>query len=471
MHDDNVPLCVDMDGTLVRSDLSIESALALLRRNPLYLLVLPLWLLRGLAYCKRQIARRVVLDVAHVPLDPRVLGWLRDQFHRRRVLCSASDLAIAQAVAAHVGQFDEVIASTGRINLSGRRKAAALVERFGEHGFDYAGNGRPDLAVWARARRAIVVEARSGVLRAARRQGRVERVFARTPGIWRETLLALRPHQWVKNLLVFVAPLAAHRIDLETLAHAIVAFAAFCLCASAAYVCNDLLDIEADRRHPRKRLRPFASGHLALLVGLFLIPVLTLAAFALAWTLSASFMLALLVYAALTLLYSLWFKRLRGLDVLVLAALYTLRIVAGGVAAPVDVSNWLIALSLSLFLGLALLKREIEFARMPAAGEGRLDGRGYRRRDRGLVRVFGIGAGLAALTVLGLYVDGARSAALYSQPVYLWWVLPLLGAWLVRLWRLAARGRMHDDPIVFALTDWVSLIALAIGVGIVLAAL
>lgn len=471
MRNDDVPLCVDMDGTLVLGDLGVESVLALVRRNPLYVFVLPFWLMRGLAHLKREVARRVELDVTRVPCDERVVEWLRGQSRRPRVLCTASDASLANAFAAHVGLFDAVIASDGVTNLSGSRKAAALVARYGEHGFDYAGNAHADIAVWAHARQAIVVNALAGVLRVAQAQGRVDRVFARAGGAWRETWRTLRPHQWAKNLLVFVAPLAAHRADAMSARHALVAFAAFCLCASAAYVLNDLLDLDADRRHPRKRLRPFASGRLSLLAGLFATPILTLAAFALAATLSGEFVATLFAYGTTTLAYSLWLKRLPVVDVLVLATLYTLRIVGGGVAIPVDVSGWLLAFSMCLFLGLAMLKRDTEIARMPATPDAALSGRGYRVRHRGAIRALGVAAGIGAVGVLALYIDSTKSAALYAHQHRLWWLVPLLAAWIARLWRLAARGRMHDDPIVFALTDVASLVALLLGAGIVFAAL
>ena len=228
---------------------------------------------------------------------------------------------------------------------------------------------------------------------------------------------------------------------------------------------------DADRRHPRKRLRPFASGRLSLLAGLFATPLLTLAAFVLAATLSVEFFAALFAYGTMTLAYSFWLKRLPIVDVLVLAALYTLRIVGGGVAIPVEVSGWLLAFSMCLFLGLAMLKRDTEIARMPTTPDATLSGRGYRVRHRGAIRAFGAIAGIGAVAVLALYIDSTKSAALYAHQHRLWWLVPLLGAWLVRLWRLAARGRMHDDPIVFALTDVASLVALLTAAGIVVAAL
>ncbi len=470
MPSDDLPLCVDMDGTLVRSDLGFESIFALVRRNPLYLFVLPLWLLRGLAHCKREVARRVSLDASRLPYDERLLDWLRQQDGRLLVLCTASDAALAESVAAHLGVFDQVLASDGVINLSGVRKAEALVMRHGERGFDYAGNASADLPVWRRARHAVVVNASPRVLRMAQAQGNVQRVFEAARGTWREIGRALRPHQWAKNLLLFVAPLAAHRVDATAAIHALLAFAAFCLCASAAYVFNDLLDLDADRRHPLKCRRPFAAGRLSLPLGLALVPMLTLGALVLAAFLSQIFVGVLLVYGVTTLAYSMGLKRLAVVDVLVLATLYTLRIVAGGIATPVEVSHWLLAFSMCLFLGLAMLKRDTEIARLPATPEVPLSGRGYRVGDRGLIRGFGLGAGAAAVAVLGLYVESTKGAELYAHPQRLWGIVALLAMWLLRLWWLAARGRMHDDPIVFALTDRISLVVLLLSAGIAFSA-
>lgn len=470
MQDIRPPLCVDLDGTLVRTDLLAESALALLRRNPLYLVAFAFWLLRGKAHLKREIARRVTLSVADLPWETRLLDWLRAQPDRRLVLCTASDRSLAEAVAAEVGLFDEVVASDGVRNLAGARKAQALIERYGERGFDYAGNERRDLAVWRHARHAVVVNGPAGLAEAAAAACTVEQVFARAPRGLRAWARALRLHQWLKNLLVFLPLLTAHRVfEPGAGGRAALAFLAFGLCASGVYLLNDLLDLEADRRHPRKRLRPFAAGTLPAWSGLLLMPLLTLAAFALAIWLAPLFAFALLAYWLLTLAYSFALKRVPMLDVIVLAALYTLRIVAGGAAIPVAVSGWLLAFALCLFLGLALLKREIEFVRV-AAGAG-LAGRGYRPQHRRLLRGCGIAAGIAAVGVLALYVDSTKSAALYAQPQHLWWLVGLLALWLARLWRLAARGRMHDDPLVFALTDWPSLLAFGLAAAIVLAAL
>ncbi|HEU4665429.1 MAG TPA: UbiA family prenyltransferase [Dokdonella sp.] len=460
-HDD-VALCVDLDGTLVHTDLLHESVIALLRRNPFWLFLLPLWLWRGKAQLKREIARRVCPDVTRLPYDARVLALLREGGKRPRVLCSASDQRWVDAVAAHVGGFDAALGSDGETNLDGPRKAAALVARHGERGFDYVGDAAADVAVWMRARRAVVANAPARVLARLRRSRAVDAVIERRPGAWRAALRALRPHQWSKNLLVYVAAVAAHRIfEPAVLSAASLAFVAFCLCASGAYVLNDLLDLDADRRHPRKRMRPFAAGRLSIASGLVAAPLLVLAGFAIASLLPARFVLVLGVYTATTLAYSLALKRVVLVDVVVLAALYTLRIVAGAVAIPVEASGWFLAFAMCLFLSLALVKRYAEVQRVAASAQESVAGRGYRAAHLAWIGSFGAVAAATSLLVLALYVDSTKSAALYRQPHWLWLLLPLLGYWLLRVWSLARRGRMHDDPVVFALTDVRSLAVLA----------
>lgn len=461
MQEQDVPLCVDLDGTLVHTDLLHESALALLRRNPLYLLVLPLWLLRGKAHLKHEIARRAQPDVALLPYDARVLDLLNEAGDRRRVLCSASDQRLVDAVAAHVGGFDLVLGSDGRTNLDGPRKAATLVGHFGERGFDYVGNAEPDFAVWSHAREAIVANAGPALVRRLRRDRPVARVLESRP-VARAALHALRPHQWSKNLLVFVAAIAAHRIfDPLALQAAALAFVAFCLCASGAYVLNDLFDLDADRRHPRKRARAFAAGRVPIAAGLVAAPLLTLGAFAVALSLPRPFMFALLLYAATTLAYSFALKRIVVVDVLVLAALYTLRIVAGAVAIPVEASAWFLSFAVCLFLSLALVKRYEEVRRVAASNEIGVAGRGYLTTHLSAIGVSGVGCSVLAVGVLGFYVESTKSAALYAHPHWLWLLLPLLAVWLARVWLLTRRGRMHDDPVVFALTDVPSLAVLA----------
>jgi 4-hydroxybenzoate polyprenyltransferase/phosphoserine phosphatase len=470
---DDVPLCVDLDGTLIRTDLLLESALALLRTQPLAALLAPFWLLRGKAYMKRRIAERTSLDIAALPYDARILAWLRDESAARRlVLCTASDRKFADAVAAHVGGFDEVLASDGATNLSGANKAEQLSARFGERGFDYAGNERRDLPVWQRARRAIVANAAPSLERRARRHGEVERVFGREGRRLRSWLKALRLHQWLKNLLVFLPLLTAHLMFApEALLHATLAFASFCLCASGVYLLNDLLDLEADRRHPRKRLRPFAAGTLPLAAGLAVAPLLTVAAFAIALAISKLFALALGAYFVATLAYSFVLKRIAMLDTIVLAGLYTIRIIGGTFALRIPLSFWLLAFSMFLFLSLAMIKRFTELQALRRAGDERSAGRGYSVDDLPLVQALGGASGYLAVLVLALYINSTASEVLYRHPAALWLLCPLLLYWISRAWLIAHRGVMHVDPVVFAATDRTSLLILAASVAVVVGAI
>ena len=451
------PLCIDLDGTLLRSDLLLESTLALLARRPWLLLALPFWLLGGKARLKRAIAARVAIDPAQLPYDERVLALLREEPRRHRVLCTASDDTLARPVAAHLGCFDDVIASDGQRNLSGRGKAEALVARFGERGFDYAGNARVDLAVWDRAHGALVVNAGHGLARAAGQRCELLGHLPATGGGPKAWLRALRLHQWLKNLLVFIPLLASHRfLETEAVLLSVAGFLAFGLCASGVYLLNDLLDLPSDRQHPGKRLRPFAAGTLPLLPGMVLAPLLAVAGLALAWWAEPRFAAVLAAYYLLTLGYSLRFKRVAMLDVMLLAMLYTLRIIGGTAVIGAALSFWLLAFSMFIFLSLALLKRYVELSAMLAEGKMSAAGRGYGVDDLPLLQSLGGSAGYLAVLVLALYINSPDSVALYARPQVLWLLCPLVLYWVSRTWVVAHRGGMDDDPVVFAVTDRVS---------------
>jgi 4-hydroxybenzoate polyprenyltransferase/phosphoserine phosphatase len=464
-------LCVDLDGTLLRSDLLYESLLALLARNPLFALLVPFWLLRGKAYVKRQLASRVTLQVETLPYDERVVAMLRATPQRPRVLCTASDRLLVQPIADHLGVFDEVIASDGARNLAGHAKAEALVERYGERGFDYLGNHRVDLPVWKHAAGAVVVNASESLANQARAQTRLIDHLPGQPGGLRTWIKALRLYQWLKNLLVLVPLLTAHRLfEPEALVNAALAFLAFGLCASGVYLLNDLLDLAPDRQHPRKRNRPFAAGTLPLFHGLVATPLLTLAGFALALWTSPAFALVLLVYFITTLAYSFTLKRIVMIDVVVLAALYTVRIIGGAFAIDSPRSFWLLAFSMFIFLSLALLKRYTELAAAATQGKQKASGRGYSVADLPLVQSFGTAAGYIGVLVFALYINSTDSLRLYATPQVLWLLCPVLLYWISRAWFVAHRGDMHDDPIVFAARDRVSQAVGLAGLIIVMAA-
>jgi 4-hydroxybenzoate polyprenyltransferase len=457
-----------MDGTLVRTDVLWESLALLLKRRPWDLMLLPFWLLRGRANLKQQIAARTELNPAHLPYHHEFIDFLRAEHGKGRaiILATAADSHPAQSISKHVGLFSEVVASNGATNLRGSSKGRLLTERFGRHGFDYAGNSSVDLAVWSEARRAIVVNASAGVAQRAARVSEVSRVFNPRTGGLGAVLRELRPHQWIKNLIIFVPLVTSHRfVESNLVARAVLAFIAFSLCASGVYVLNDVLDLEADRQHETKKRRPLASGDLPLGAGLALIPVLFGLTAVTAAFLSWSFAAVLVVYVLLTTSYSWRLKQIALLDVFVLAGLYTIRLIAGHEATKIEYSFWLLAFSMFIFLSLALLKRFTELAAVRQQNKHGSMGRGYVAGDLELVAMLGIGSGFLSALVMALYVKSPELMAqgLYQNPTLLLLMCPLLLFWVSRMWLIAHRGKMHDDPVVFALKDGVSYLIGAIG--------
>ncbi len=473
MTDAAVPLCVDLDGTLVATDTLHENLLGLIRQAPQSLPRLPGWLLEGKAAFKHRVAAAAQIDVASLPYRQDLVDWLKTQraAGRRLVLATAADAAIAGEIAGHLGLFDEVIASDGTRNLAGAGKRQALVERFGERGFDYAGNAAPDEQVWKSARQAIVVGS-GGIVERARRVAQVEQVFPlRRPGprVW---IKAARLHQWVKNALVLVPPLLAHSIlQPGVLVHSLLAFLGFGMCASSVYIVNDLLDLAADRQHPRKRFRPFASGELSAGSGIAAAALLLGGAAAVALSLNLNFAAALAAYYVVTWAYSLRLKQIALLDVMTLSGLYTLRIIAGAAATAVPLSFWLLTFSMFIFLSLGIVKRYTELEAGRHAGKSASPGRGYTASDQAVLMSLGTASGYCAIVVLALYINSADSAQLYAHHKPLWLICPLMLFWISRIWIRTARDQMVDDPIVFALRDRVSLVILGLLALIVLISL
>ncbi|MSU56771.1 MAG: UbiA family prenyltransferase [Pedosphaera sp.] len=453
-----VPLAVDLDGTLIRSDLMWESLVRLLREKPLTALAAPFWLLRGRAFLKQKLAAHVQVDVSSLPYHEEFLAWLRAQKQagRKLILATASDVKMAEPVARHLGLFDEVLASDGKTNLRDNAKLAALTRKFGERGFDYAGNSAVDLAVWKGAREAIVVNASKGLAVRAAQQTKVGNTFTDDDSPIAAILRCLRPHQWLKNLIVFVPVLTAHKLgDRDAITHAAIAIAAFCLCACAVYLFNDLLDLDADRHHATKRTRPFASGALPLQFGLIAAPFFLICAVGIGCLLSAEFVAILLLYFVLAGGYSLRLKQIALLDVFVLAGLYTLRLIAGHVATRIVYSPWLLVFSMFVFLSLALLKRFLELQSLRQQNRHEAKGRGYTAADLELVTTLGLVSGYLAVLVMALYVNSEQVRSLYTHPLRLLLVCPLLLFWVSRVWFIAHRGQMPDDPVAFAVRDWV----------------
>lgn len=444
------PLVVDLDGTLVKTDLLYESLLSLLRKHPSCLFLLPLWIARGMAHFKHEIARRTPLDITTLPWRTELIDDLKRQRGEGRslVLATGTEMHLALEIAHYLNLFDLVLATGETSNLCGENKRDLLVTRFGEKGFDYAAAGsRDDRVVWRSARKAVVVN-----------QGAKQEPLSRRAV---PLLKALRPLHWFKNLLVFVPMVAAHRShEIALLEKSFLAFVALGFCASAGYLFNDLLDLEADRHHPRKRTRPFAAGDLPLSYALIAIPALLLGSCMLGALASALLPVMLAGYFVLSAIYSLHVKKVAILDVLFLAGLYTVRIMAGSAAVGIWSSHWLLAFSTFLFFSLALVKRYGELAIMKRVDGEDAKARAYELSDAELLAMMGVASGFLAVLVLALYIASDKAQTLYAQRGLLWFLCPLLLYWISHVWLTAHRARMHDDPVVFALTDQASRILL-----------
>ncbi len=468
------PLCVDLDGTLVKSDTLIDSLLVLLRTRPLAALALPAQVLRGKAAFKAYVTSHVSLDVVHLPYNRKLLHYLQqERRHGRAIyLATGADERLARRVADHLGIFTAVLGSDGTTNLTGNRKLDSLRSRLGATEFDYIGNDTPDLPLLARAAEPQVANPTPGLNRKLRARGiHPTRTFEERGPLLKSAVKAMRPHQWAKNLLIFLPLLLAHVIAPARLSAAVLAFVCFSLAASATYIVNDLLDIEADRRHPKKRFRPFASGDLSAFTGLAIVAVFLLLALAGARLLPLAFLGWLVLYLAATLAYSMVLKRVALVDVIVLSGLYTLRLQAGSAATGSSISHWLAGFSIFLFFSLAIVKRFAELENLRSSGSPPRNGRGYLVADLNQLRSFGTASAFAATVVFANYISSREVMTLYRHPERLWLIMPLMILWLCRVWLLASRGNLNEDPLVFALTDKMSLLLGAAVAGIVLFAI
>lgn len=460
------PLCVDLDGTLVKSDTLIDSLLALARTHPGALLRLPAALLRGKAAFKAFVTSHVELDVAHLPYNRKLLHFLQQEHVRGRklYLATGADIRLAERVAQHLGIFQGVLGSDGATNLTGHKKLSILHARFGQDGFAYIGNSTADMPLLAGASEKMLANPTSALRSSIRKHGITpSHVFEERANLLRSLVSSLRPHQWAKNLLIFLPFLLAHDRSFAVLSKAALAFFCFCCTASGTYLVNDLLDIESDRHSARKRSRPFASGDLPPATGLIVSAGLLILGIAVARALPLTFMFWLLFYIASTIAYSLYLKRIALVDVIVLSGLYTLRLLAGGAATRTPISHWLAGFAIFLFLSLAIVKRFAELEHIRLAGKQLKNGRGYLMTDIEQMRSFGTASAFAAVVVFANYISGLDVVRLYHHSHYLWLIVPCMILWLCRVWLLASRGELDEDPVAFALTDPPSLV---IGAGV-----
>jgi 4-hydroxybenzoate polyprenyltransferase/phosphoserine phosphatase len=469
-----VPLYVDLDGSLISSDLLIESALKLLKAHPFNLIRMVAWLRRGKAHLKTRIADEAVLDVTTLPYNADVIAVMEEArgARRRVVLATASHARYAEAVASHLGLFDGVLATDIDRNLSGGAKLLAIRDDARGLPFEYLGNGTVDLEIWREAAAAVVVTADQSLLERAQRvtsSVRHIRVASAGPRAWGR---AVRLHQWAKNLLLFMPALPlVSTLDPRGWVALCLGFVAFGLCASSVYILNDLLDLESDRMHVRKRRRPIPSGEVPLVQACALCPVLLLTSFVVAAALLPwQFMVVLALYWVSTMAYSFFLKKRVLIDIMTLASLYTIRILAGAAAIRVPPSFWILIFSLFIFLSLAAAKRYVELLGMQNQQRAKAAGRGYLVTDIPFVLSLGTCSGLTSVLVFALYVNDPVAREHLHQPYALWLVCPLLLYWMSRVWLKATRGELHDDPVVFAVTDRVSQIVAVLGLLLVIVA-
>jgi len=460
------PLVLDLDGTLLRTDLLLEAALQYAKKSPHTAFLLIWWALKGIAHLKHQLAQRTDLAIELLPVNEQLLSYARRTADEGRtvVAATAANIELAGKVCSRFTFIDEVIASCERTNLKGARKAEALSARFPD-GFAYAGDTHADLAVWREARFGVFAGRDGRLLDRLAKVTSLEADFSTRQATVRDWMRALRLHQWAKNGLLFLPLLLAGAVfDPTRWIACVAAFVAIGLTASGTYLINDLLDLEADRQHWTKRNRPFAAGLIGIPQGIVAAACLLAAGVTIA-ALGGGLPVVglLLLYCAVTLGYSLHLKRVPVLDVTILASLFTLRLVLGAAAAEVPISSWLLVFSMFLFLSLALAKRSTEIGRKSAAAVAS-HGRGYIAADAILVAGLGVSAAVAAIQVLVLYlINEAFSNTLYGLPQLLWAAPVFIGLWLGRVWLLCGRGILNDDPVVFAVSDKISIL---LGVGV-----
>lgn len=452
----NNRIFVDLDGTLISTDILIESFLSLIGKNIFYIFVVPFWLIRGKANLKHQIACRSEIRVDLLPYNMEFFSYLEKQkeLGYELVLISASNIKFVEQVASHLKIFQQAIGSSENENLAGLNKLNRVREICGEEDFQYAGNDRPDLVLWRESSDAILVNASKSLTQAAEKITNIDKQFHNRPNQLKSILKSLRLHQWAKNVLIFLPLILSHQLtDMNLLLICVYSFFAFGMCASSVYLINDLLDLEVDRTHEEKRKRPFASGDLPLGAGLIGSPLLLFVSMLIASQLPILFLIALSGYFLLTLVYSTLLKAILIVDVLTLAFLYTFRIIAGAAVIGVMPTFWLLAFSVFFFFSLAIIKRVAELEKLSKTHEAEAKGRGYVTEDLAILSMLGTSSGFIAVLVFALYINDPETRELYATPELLWFICPLLLYVISRIWVIAYRGKLHHDPVVFVIRD------------------
>ncbi len=461
-------LVVDLDFSLLATDVTYESIIHALGHKPQTLFRMPFWLAKGKVAFKNALVQVSKLNTDSLPLNQEVVEYVRSEHERGRycILATASLRCLAQPIADRLGMFDAVIATETGANLGGQNKVEAIRHLIGDREFDYIGDRSADIPIWKSASSALAVNPKRGLAKSLGRP--FDRVFITQGDVFRQVIRSMRVHQWLKNLLLFLPLVLAHEVfQVDKLLDCVLAFLAFSFCASSVYILNDIVDLEADRFHPRKRKRPLASGALPVHKGVMFVPILFGLSTVLALSLSIKFFVALLLYVCLTSAYSFYLKRVAIVDVLMLAGLYAYRVLCGAIAVSVGISAWMLAFSMFIFLSLAFVKRYSELLVLQSSDENAVKGRGYRVGDASLLLSVGTASGYMAVLVMALYISSGDVVKLYSHPNRLWMIEPLLLYWITRVWYIAHRSEMHDDPVVFAMEDRTSYLVALLSIAVI----
>jgi 4-hydroxybenzoate polyprenyltransferase len=448
------PLCVDLDGTLIQTDSLYEMALLYLKKYPWGFFSLLVWLVKGRSYLKERLAFKAPLCVDVLPYNRKLLDWLRAEYAKGRqiYLVTAAHQQVAEAIAKHLNIFSGVFGSRAGVNLKASKKRAFLEKQFGFRKFDYAGNSAADLNVWPAARKAILVNCSQAVSRQCKTP--VDRVFGGPKNALKTFLKAIRVHQYSKNFLIFLPALLGHKfLDFSLIPSLLWAFLAFCFLASSVYLWNDLLDLDADRRHAKKSKRPLAAGMLSIPFAVILAAGFFLVAVIISTKLPWSFRMIMGFYYGMTVLYSFWLKRLSLVDIFVLSCLYSLRVFAGMALIPGPYSPWLLLFAFFFFTSLAFVKRYAELHTQAGQEGQKIPGRSYKAEQRPMMAIFGVSSGYLSVFILALYLNSPQAVSLYQTPDLLYLICVFLLYWISRVWLKAALGEMDEDPVLFALKD------------------
>lgn len=457
-HSDKNPICVDLDGTLIKTDLLYENFFAAIKASPILLFKVIWWLLGGKSHLKAKLAEAASIDYESIPLNKDVVSYVESQAKAGRdvYLATASHEVHAKAIVERLKLFKGYFATEDKRNLSGKNKAKTLIEKFGDKGFEYLGDSNADLDVWPHCSTAGVVSSSKSFLRRVSKVAKIGNSFrSQHQGRFKSLLRCLRVHQWSKNGLLFVPALSAHKIqDPKLFVKTTLAFIAFSFCASAVYVINDLVDLSSDRNHPEKRHRPLASGDIKINWAPGIVFACLLISALCCRLLNPNFVQILVIYLAITFAYSFYLKRQPIIDVLTLGALYTIRVFAGSQSTEITVSTWLLGFSLFFFFGLAFAKRVAELIRVKPGGSNKASsGRAYIAEDQAVLANLGVGASMVSILILAQYISANDVILLYSHPDQLWLICIVLLYWTARLWFLASRGIVDTDPVIFAIKD------------------